>query len=445
MRPRLMRLAGLAAAVSFAISACGTGQGSPAASAPSGGSAAPGSQAPQSQPPAGEKVKLRLGTWAGEAEAKELQELVLDKINASQNEFEIVHEPTPADYLTKLQSGLSAGTGPDLMWLSQENIAGIASRGALLDVTEQLKGTDSPTAKIDTYFPEVVKTAVFHDKVYGLPWISQPVLLYYNPKLFDAAGVPYPDASWDWAKFMQVAESLTKDTDGDGTVDQWGFTANGWPPIQIFVWQNGGDLITRDRASSPVDSAEAIAGAEQYANIIYNPKCCPSEETIAEQGFNEPFRGGKIAMFMGGAADTFEGLDVVGASVVPHGKNNTTFAWTASTVVNAKTAHPDIAVKALVALTDGIHHWKIVAPRPDLANTDTIKASIPDAWKTQKEGQVPAMIEAAKSMRALDVLPRQAEWDDLFWKEFQDPLYHHKGTAADLAKAIKPKLEALLK
>jgi hypothetical protein len=48
-------------------------------------------------------------------------------------------------------------------------------------------------------------------------------------------------------------------------------------------------------------------------------------------------------------------------------------------------------------------------------------------------------------MRALNVIPRQAEWDDLFWKEFQDPLFHDKGTAAELAAAIRPKLEALLK
>lgn len=390
-------------------------------------------------------VQIRLTTWAGEAEGKELQELVLDKINASQTEYAIVHEPAPADYLIKVQTSLSAGTGADLMWLSQENIAGFASRGALLDVTDALAASDQLAANVSGYFPDIMKTAIYQDRVYGLPWISQPVVLYYNPALFDAAGIAYPDNTWDWAKFMDVAGSLTKDTDGDGTTDQWGFTANSWPPIQMFIWQNGGEVIAADGLSSPVDSPEAIAGAEAYAGIIYNPACCPDEATIAEQGFNEPFRAGKIAMFAGGAADTFDGLGVVGASVMPHGTNDTTFAWTASTVVNAATANPELAAKALVALTEGIHHWKVLAPRPDLANAETILASIPEAWKTQKEGQIPAIIEASASMRALNVIPRQAEWDDLFWKEFQDPLYHGKGTAADLAAAIRPKLEALLK
>ena len=30
------------------------------------------------------------------------------------------------------------------------------------------------------------------------------------------------------------------------------------------------------------------------------------------------------------------------------------------------------------------------------------------------------------------------------WEQFQDPLYHDKGTVADLAAAVRPNLEALL-
>jgi len=446
MRTRFMRLGSLLAALTLAITACGGTQSS--ASSPPGESAA-ASGTPASQAPAA-KVKLRLASWVGEDEGKELQQLVIDKVNASQSEYEIVSEPTPAEYYTKLQTGLSAGAGADLIWLSQEYVAGYASRGALLDITDALTKIDAPAAKVDGYFPNIMKTAIYQDKVYGLPWIAQPVLLFYNPKLFDVAGIPYPDATWDWAKFMQVAETLTKDTDGDGKIDQWGYTATSaswgvWPPKEIFIWQNGGQVITDDRTSSPVDSPEAIAGVEQYAKIVFNPKCCPSEATITEQGFDAQFKTGKIAMFTGGAADTYGELPVVGASVLPHAKNGATFSWTASTVVNAKTANPEIAVRALVALTDAIQHWKIVAPRPDLVNTETILASIPDQWKAQKEGQIPAMIEATKTMSALNIVPRQAEWETLIQTEYLDPLFHGKGTAADLAAAVRPKLEALLK
>lgn len=459
-RPRLsflsvlivVALVGLACSSGGATSAPPSGAASANAGSPtgaaSGGAASP---ADTSAAPAGTsaapaaKVKFRLTTWAGEDEGKELQSIVLDKINAASQEFEIVHEPAPAEYYTKLQTGLVGGTAADFMWLSQEYIAGYASRGALLDLTGLLGTVDSPAAKIDSYFPDVVKPAKYQDKVYGLPWISQPVVLYYNPVLFDAAQEPYPDESWDWAKFAEVAKKLTKDTNGDGKPDQYGFTANGWPPLQQFIWEAGGEVITPDLKSVPIDSPEAIKAAEQYAQLVWNEECCPSEATIAEQGFNEMFKGGKVAMFMGGAADTFDGLDKVGASVVPKGPTSrANLAYVAVTAVNAKVQHPELAAKALAALTDGIHHWKIVAPRADLATADTILASIPAKWQAQKKDQVPALIAAAKDMRAYNVIPRHQEWDDLFWREFQDPLYHKKGTAADLAKAIRPKLEALL-
>jgi multiple sugar transport system substrate-binding protein len=401
------------------------------------------------QSPATEKVTLALTTWAGEDESEELQTLVLDQINASQTEFEIVHQPAPADYYTKLQTSLAGGTAADLMWLSQEYIAGYASRGALLDLTDLLGSVDDPAADVAGYFPDVMKTAIYGDRVYGLPWIAQPVVLFYNPALFDAAGVAYPDDTWDWETFQQNATALTKDNDGDGVIDQYGFTANGWPPIQMFIWQAGGEVITPDLATSPVDSPEAIMGEELYASLVYNETCCPSEDTLAEQGFNDMFRAGKVAMFMGGASDTFEDADGnipdIRASVVPSGPaSRTTFAWTASTVAKANVANPELATRALAALTNGIFHWKVVAPHQEFATRELIAAAIPEKWKGQKEPQIDAILAALPDMRSLNVIPRHQEWDDLFWREFQDPLFHGGGTAADLAAAVRPQLEALL-
>ncbi|MBA3780043.1 MAG: sugar ABC transporter substrate-binding protein [Chloroflexi bacterium] len=378
-------------------------------------------------------------TWAGEDEAKELQELVLDKINAEATDFEIVHEPAPGDtYYTKLQTTIAGGTGADFMWLSQEFVAGYASRGALLDLTDHLAAVDNAAASLDGYFPDVVAPAKYQDRVYGLPWIAQPVILYYNPTIFDEAGVDPPDDTWDWAKFRETAVELTKD-------DQYGFTANGWPPIQQFIWQAGGEVITEDLASSPIDSPEAIEAAEFYKSLVWNEECCPTEEVIAEQGFGEMFKGGKVAMFMGGAADTFDGLDVVGASVVPKGpQNRANLSYVAVTAVNSATQNPELAAKALAALTDGIHHWKIVAPRPELATAETILASIPEQWKAQKEGQVEAIVTATEEMRAFNVIPRHQEWDGLFWSDFQDPVFHDKSTPAEAAPTARQKLEALL-
>ena len=90
-------------------------------------------------------------------------------------------------------------------------------------------------------------------------------------------------------------------------------------------------------------------------------------------------------------------------------------------------------------LTEGIHHWKIVAPRKSLANAEAITASEP-----RKAASAEAIAEALPYMRAFNILPRHQEWDTIFWGDFMDPLFHGEGTAAELAPEIRPLLEEVL-
>jgi multiple sugar transport system substrate-binding protein len=154
------------------------------------------------------------------------------------------------------------------------------------------------------------------------------------------------------------------------------------------------------------------------------------------------FKAGRIAMFMGGAADDLdrvEGLDV-GVVPVPAGpETQTTFAWSAATVIAAETENPELAYRALVDLTEGIHHWKIVAPRQSLATAEAIAEAEP-----RKEASAEGISAAVNDMRTFRVIPRQQEFDDILWGEFFDPLFHDEGTAEELASEVRPRLEELL-
>ena len=72
--------------------------------------------------------------------------------------------------------------------------------------------------------------------------------------MFDAAGIPYPDETWDWAKLADVAQQLTLRTP-TARPTQWGFYTettdmeNYWSEL---VWQNGGDIISADHKTSLV-------------------------------------------------------------------------------------------------------------------------------------------------------------------------------------------------
>lgn len=390
-------------------------------------------------------VTITISTWAGVDEAAELQTLI-DQINSSQTDYQIVHQPIPSDYYTQVKTQLAGGTGADLFWMDQNNMA-LAADGVFLPIDECLASSEPQTAgDLNDYYPGILAVNQFDGQTYGLPWIAQPVVLYFNRGLFDAAGQDYPTNDWTWDDFTAAAEALTIDTTGDGEADQWGFINNGWPPPFIFIWQAGGEPISADFTTSPIDSPEFVNGFEFFLSTAFNPVMSPSREIIAEQGFGEMFKAGKIALFMGGAADDLdrvEGLDVgvVRVPANPETGSHTTFAWNASTVISANTPNPEEACAALAALTEAIHGWKIVSPRISQGTIEHLVASEP-----RKEANAENIILAAQDMRALPIFGNYAEWDATFWSEFWGPLINGETdlTVAELAAEVRPDLEETL-
>ncbi len=382
-----------------------------------------------------EPVTVRMSTWAGVDEAGELNAIIAD-INANNTDFQIVQEPIPADYYTQIQTQLAGGTAADLMWMDQDHMA-LAADGSFMALTDCVADAAPETSgDVNDYYPGVLQMSYIDNTLYGLPWIAQPVVVYYNRALFDAAGLDYPTSDWTWDDFKSDAAALTHD-------DQYGTSFYGWPPPQIFVWQAGGDLISEDLMTSPIDSPEAIAGIQFYTDIAYNTDYAPSAETISEQGQADMFKAGKVAMFMGGAADDLDrvtGLDV-GVVPVPHNPDtgsNITYTWAASTVINANTPNPDAACAALLAVTDGIQNWKIVSPRISQGTPDHLIASEP-----RKEANAEPILEAAQNMRALVIFDGYLHWNDVLWGEYLGPLLNKETDLSieELAQEVRPDLE----
>lgn len=101
------------------------------------------------------------------------------------------------------------------------------------------------------------------NKTYGLATNPNAMFTYvtFNKRLFDEAGLDYPyeyikNGQWDFNKVAEVAKKLTIDTDGDGTVDQYGLTA--YSPAALghtMIIANGGQLID-DKKGKPLFVAD---------------------------------------------------------------------------------------------------------------------------------------------------------------------------------------------
>lgn len=399
----------------------------------------------------GEKATVRLSTWAGADEAKQLQKII-DKLNAKSTTYKIVQDSNPADYDTRLKTQLSGNSGPDIFWVSAQSASQLASNGAMVDITDMLSKSSSPAAKTSDYFETSLQPFTVKNKIYGLPWIEQPIMVYYNKDMFDKAGITAPDGNWNWDTFLQYANKLTIDKNGKhpgdagfdkNNIQQWGFTLNGWPPVQMFIWQNDGEVIANDLSSSPIDTAEAIGGFKFYADLI-NSAAVPSQQIIKDRGFDTMFKNGQVAMFMGGAADATETQVKFKCQVVevPAGPKGTkaTFGDVLGMGINAKTKNKDAAFQALVDLTDSIQQWKVMPPRKSMATAEEMNKLHPDRAQA-----MPEIIKSMSFAKQYHYYTNYPDWDNIFQTQLMDKIINNHGDPAALVKSVKTQLDTVLK
>ena len=164
--------------------------------------------------------------------------------------------------------------------------------------------------KADNFYDNIIKTAEYDGGLYGLPWIANPVITYFNTSLFEKHGIDLPKADengvigaagdWSWDDFIELAEQFPN---GEGS-DDYGWITGGWPPIEMYLWAEGGDILNEDY-QSVINSPGSVRGLE-LARKIMTSGITPDIATVWDQGFSESFLNGKIAMIMAGAADDFE-------------------------------------------------------------------------------------------------------------------------------------------
>ncbi len=314
-------------------------------------------------------------TWAAGDELKQFQAIV-DRVNLeAKGRFTVEVLSVPSDYYVKLSTFIAAKKTPDFFWLTQELIAKYAALGVIADLSDQFRKSSRLTP--EQYYPGVLRSAEYQGRYYGLPWIANPLMVYYNKKAFDEAGLPYPDpqGGWTWDLFIRTAQALTvtkKDINGND-YRQFGYVVDGWPNIETFLWAGGGDVIDADGQTVLLDSPASLAGLGILRDIL-KAGISPAFKDVGSLGSNNVwFEKQRAVMFMGGIQDNFEVKQTrlpaaerfdIGYAPMPVGLDGRapSFDWTASTVMNRKIADNPLAYEVLETLTLEFFRWKIAPP-----------------------------------------------------------------------------------
>ncbi len=214
-------------------------------------------------------------------------------------EVEVTHIPSQGDYRTRLATDYAAGTPPDVSLMNYRHIAGFVARGLLTPLTEYLN--ESELIQQADFYPVALEAFNWRGDLMCLPQNISSLVVYYNQDLFDAAGLPYPVDDWTWDDFLATAVALTKDTDGNGQIDQYGL---GIAPILFrvapFVWQNGGVIV--DDEVNPtallLDVYPASEALAWFTALQTEHHVVPDRIAEEAQDSESRFVAGTTAMFL---------------------------------------------------------------------------------------------------------------------------------------------------
>jgi multiple sugar transport system substrate-binding protein len=237
--------------------------------------------------------------WGSPQEA-EAWAVVVKGFEAAHPDIKVNVEVADWDsYWQKLQVQIAGGTPPDVFAMDAPLYMDWQSRGVLMNLQPYL---DKEAGILDGVYPVTLEAYKTADGIYGLPRDFQTIVLYYNKDMFDAGGVAYPTEDWTYDDFRAAAKALTRDVDGDGATDQWGFWDGGYdmePFWGALVWAYGGDVVNAAEGKTLIGSAEATAAFQLMADMWVTDKSMPTEQQLAAYGW-DGFLSGVAAMGVSG-------------------------------------------------------------------------------------------------------------------------------------------------
>lgn len=217
-------------------------------------------------------------------------------------EFENRHEnvkinlyQVPFDsYVDTLTTLYAAGTAPQITHIPSRYFAQFSDMGWFEPLNGRLEKTD-----ILDRWSSLQDGLTVEDEYYGVLLLGNGYSMYYNKAMFDEAGIDIPT---DMDSFMEAAKTLTKDENGDGDPEVYGFGAcqvtdtNFYNEATTFVvgmggkWSEDGDL-------SPMTSDKTKEAMKLYQSLFQN-NYTPVGLSVEQK--RQYFVEGKMAMIFDG-------------------------------------------------------------------------------------------------------------------------------------------------
>jgi len=280
-----------------------------AACAPATGSLSTGAAAGEAAAPAQAPVSLEFWTmnYADPEAYLGLLQGMAEQFREESNiavDIQMINWSNAANTWLLVSQGGAHPDGADMYWLYSFSRLGGGKAGPmpLTDYLEQYW----PDLE-ERFYSSGLQDVFWQDEFYGIPWRGDIRPMLYRVDMLEEAGFSGPPQSWE--DITKMAAATTKRSGND--VSTWGFTFSSAVPVQQFMaylWQAGGEYMTKDGLTATVDTPEMRAMLSWASDLLWNQRVTPTE--IMEKGFApmDQFYAGQMAI-IGQVSDSV-GMDL---------------------------------------------------------------------------------------------------------------------------------------
>jgi multiple sugar transport system substrate-binding protein len=246
-------------------------------------------------------VELQLWNFGGTPPMMEWVRERVESFNAAHPGIRVVQSQKSWGMIRELlYTNLSAGTGPDVMNVHANYAAEFGGAGFYLPVN-----TFPDFEEVRTWYePNLLESVRYEDNYYGLPTSAIAFILVCNKELFEAEGIAPPRT---WSEFREAAKQLTKDTDGDGSIDQWGLVLLGGDRggfsyrMAPFLYKAGVNILSDDLTRVEFNSPMGVRTLELFTDMYQKDhSITPGFLAYNISEINDLFCSNKVAMSIEG-------------------------------------------------------------------------------------------------------------------------------------------------
>ncbi|MBN2310081.1 MAG: extracellular solute-binding protein [Candidatus Hydrogenedentes bacterium] len=268
---------------------------------------------------------------------------LIDEFNDTHPDIRVVAEYQGAHGLLtrKLIAAIVAGVPPEVTTVGCNEIPRLADTGWLVPISL------SEAARADIY-ESLQRAYTYRGELWAMSVEGAAYGLYWNKALFREAGLEErPPETWD--ELIAVGKALTRDRDGDGAPDQWGFIRGGADavgPSTIFniYFANEAALLDPDGSRVLFDTPEVVEVLQLWKGLADTHHI--TENVLPPQ----PIERGLIGMWIGGSwsyNDLARTLDI-GVAPIPPLRRRATLAGPDAVVIARSTPEKEAAAQAFV-------------------------------------------------------------------------------------------------